>query len=134
MRKLSLEKACEHFSKVVDVEIPTIKSDIDQLLKALTINRRLIQLAHELKASKHDLKFYIMSNTSHEQFEVVRNMDLPWPLFDSIFISAAAGMRKPDLCFFEYVIDSIGVDPSQVVMIDDGPENICAARSPSSRL
>lgn len=38
-------------------------------------------------------------------------------------------MRKPDLCFFEHVIKEIGVHPSEMIMIDDTPENICAARS-----
>lgn len=38
-------------------------------------------------------------------------------------------MRKPDLCFFEHVIDHIGLHAGEVVMLDDQPENICAARS-----
>lgn len=38
-------------------------------------------------------------------------------------------MRKPDLCFFEHVIDKIGCHPNQAVMVDDQAENVCAARS-----
>lgn len=38
-------------------------------------------------------------------------------------------MRKPDLCFFQHVIDNIRLDPSQIVMVDDQVSNICAARS-----
>ena len=38
-------------------------------------------------------------------------------------------MRKPDLCFFHHVIKEIGVRPSEMVMVDDTSENVCAARS-----
>lgn len=38
-------------------------------------------------------------------------------------------MRKPVLCFFQHVIKQTGLHPSQIVMIDDTVENICAARS-----
>ncbi|KAL8673566.1 MAG: hypothetical protein Q9168_002020 [Polycauliona sp. 1 TL-2023] len=38
-------------------------------------------------------------------------------------------MRKPDLCFFQHVIRETGVHPSDIIMIDDTPENVCAARS-----
>lgn len=38
-------------------------------------------------------------------------------------------MRKPDLCFFDHVIKEIGARPDKILMVDDAPENICAARS-----
>ena len=38
-------------------------------------------------------------------------------------------MRKPDLCFFQHVIKETGVHPSEIIMIDDTAENVCAARS-----
>lgn len=38
-------------------------------------------------------------------------------------------MRKPDLCFFDHVIKEIGAHPGEILMVDDAPENICAARS-----
>jgi len=56
-------------------------------------------------------------------------MYLPWPLFSAVFTSGHVGMRKPDLCFFEHVINKIGYHPNQVVMVDDQAESIHAARS-----
>ena len=38
-------------------------------------------------------------------------------------------MRKPDLNFFHHVIKETGLDATQLVLIDDTAENICAARS-----
>lgn len=60
---------------------------------------------------------------------MVQSLDLPWSMFHRVFASGVEGMRKPDLCFFEHVIKEIGVHPSEIIMIDDTPENICAARS-----
>ncbi|EKG14268.1 HAD-superfamily hydrolase subfamily IA variant 3 [Macrophomina phaseolina MS6] len=67
--------------------------------------------------------------STQEHFEIVRRMDLPWPIITSAFASGHEGMRKPDLCFFNHVLGQINAHPSQVVMVDDEPDNICAARS-----
>lgn len=64
-----------------------------------------------------------------EHFDVVQKLDLPWSMFEYVFTSGEVGMRKPDLCFFQHVIDKIGLHPSQVLMVDDQADNICAARS-----
>lgn len=60
---------------------------------------------------------------------MVQNLDLPWAIFDKAFASGVEGMRKPDLCFFQHVVEEIRVHPSEIIMIDDTPENVCAARS-----
>lgn len=60
---------------------------------------------------------------------MVKSLDLPWEAFDKAFASGIEGMRKPDLSFFRRVIEETGAHPSQIIMIDDTPENICAARS-----
>jgi hypothetical protein len=38
-------------------------------------------------------------------------------------------MRKPDLCFYKFVLDQIKAEPSSVVFVDDRFENVTAARS-----
>ncbi|KAL8779163.1 MAG: hypothetical protein Q9194_001586 [Teloschistes cf. exilis] len=50
-------------------------------------------------------------------------------MFDKAFASGVEGMRKPDLVFYQYVIKETEVHPSEITMIDDTPENVCAARS-----
>ncbi|POS70343.1 hypothetical protein DHEL01_v211263 [Diaporthe helianthi] len=64
-----------------------------------------------------------------EHLEIVKGLDLPWSLFERVFASGLEGMRKLDLCFFDHVINEIGVHPSEMIMFDDMPENVCAARS-----
>ncbi|KAI9437650.1 hypothetical protein H4582DRAFT_291977 [Lactarius indigo] len=38
-------------------------------------------------------------------------------------------MRKPELCFFKFVLNEIKAEPSSVVFVDDKSENVLAARS-----
>jgi hypothetical protein len=52
-----------------------------------------------------------------------------WGIFERVFTSAAAGMRKPDLCFFKFVLGEIKAEPSSVVFVDNQLENVLAARS-----
>lgn len=49
-------------------------------------------------------------------------------IFDHIFISAEMKTYKPDPEIFQIVINSLGQDPSELVFVDDFPENIAAAR------
>ncbi|KAI1417078.1 HAD-like domain-containing protein [Hypoxylon sp. FL1857] len=127
--KLSLDEACKRFGKILGLDSSAVKTSLDQILRSVTVKKQLAELIPELKRIEPDLEFYIMSNICQEHFEVVRDADLPWSLFNSIFLSGALSMRKPDLCFFQHVIDAIGIEPSRIVMIDDKAANIDAARS-----
>lgn len=74
-------------------------------------------------------KLYIMSNMSREDWVYVQGLDVPWDLFDREFVSGHAGMRKPDLRFFELVLKEINMqeNPEDVLFIDDKFENVQAA-------
>lgn len=49
-------------------------------------------------------------------------------VFDHIFISAEIGLAKPDPSIYQYVIRTLGHSPSEMVFLDDFPENVAAAR------
>lgn len=68
-------------------------------------------------------------HSKQEHFKVVQSLDLPWDTFKYIFASGEAGMRKPDLCSFQYMAKRAGCLPREMLLIDDTVENICAARS-----
>jgi FMN phosphatase YigB (HAD superfamily) len=75
------------------------------------------------------LRIFAMSNMSAPDFAYTRSQLAEWGIFERVFTSADAGMRKPDLCFFKYVLGEIKAEPSSVVFVDDKPENVLAARS-----
>lgn len=53
-----------------------------------------------------------------------------WDNFDGIFCSAEMGVKKPEVAFFNYILEKLGTqDPSEVLYFDDAEENIKTARS-----
>jgi len=48
--------------------------------------------------------------------------------FERIFVSYEMGARKPEPDCYRQVLDYLALDPAAVVMIDDSPENLRAAR------
>ncbi|KAI3318548.1 HAD-like protein [Xylariaceae sp. AK1471] len=126
---ISLKKACNDFGILLGVYPAIVETSLEQAQMSLTVNFPLVQTIHDLRASNPDLKFYVMSNISREHYEIVRGLDLPWSVFTFVYASGVEGMRKPDLCSFQYIINKTGCLPNEVVMIDDTAENICAARS-----
>jgi FMN phosphatase YigB (HAD superfamily) len=89
-----------------------------------------IRFICELQAEAQGaLRIFAMSNISAPDYAVARGKPANWAIFERVFTSAAAGMRKPDLRFFKYVLDEIKAEPSSVVFVDDRFENVIAARS-----
>lgn len=68
-----------------------------------------------------------MSNVGKEDFEELAT-NLDWLLFDQVFTSAAAGMRKPELGFYRYVLDQIDLRGNDVAFVDDKEENVHASQ------
>lgn len=74
------------------------------------------------------IKVYAMSNIGAEDFaELGDRMD--WELFEDVFTSAAAGLRKPEVGFYRHVLDRIHLSGEQVAFVDDKEENVRAAES-----
>ncbi|KAI1125243.1 HAD-like protein [Nemania abortiva] len=126
---LDLKAACKYFGELLGAHPNTIETALEQAQLSLSVNVSLVRTIYDLRESNPDLKFYVMSNISREHFEMVQKLDIPWSMFASVFASGVEGMRKPDLCFFQHVINQAGLLPNELLMIDDTAENICAARS-----
>jgi hypothetical protein len=53
-----------------------------------------------------------------------------WGLFDGEYTSFEAGMIKPELGFYQHVIDSLNLaDPKTAIFVDDKVANVNAAQS-----
>lgn len=91
-----------------------------------------LELAHTLKQLGY--KLYILANWDATSFPLFKKK---FPalftyqdqdLFDGIMISGKTGMIKPDPKLFEALLVKFNIDRSQVVFIDDAPENVQAAQ------
>ncbi|TEY44842.1 hypothetical protein BOTCAL_0344g00160 [Botryotinia calthae] len=104
------------------------------IAEAFTQARACLQSDHFIVAFIRKLKIdpavrvYAMCNCGKEDFEeLATKMD--WKLFDSVFTSAEAGMRKSEPRFYRHVLDRIGLAGSQVLFIDGKKENVDTARA-----
>jgi len=90
----------------------------------------LIRFICDLQAeAQGKLRIFAMSNMSAPDYAVARTKPAEWGIFERVFISATAGMRKPDLCFFKSVLAEIKAEPSSMLFVDDNIVNVLAARS-----
>ena len=97
---------------------------------SLRSNDDFLRFIRDLRAEAQGaLRIFAMSNISAPDYAETRAKSTEWGIFERVFTSADAGMRKPDLCFFKYVLEEIKAEPSSVVFVDDRPENVLAARS-----
>ena len=107
-----------------------VRRAFDDARTSMRSNDVFIRFIRDLQAEAEGaLRIFAMSNISAPDYADVRANCTEWGIFERVFTSAAAGMRKPDLCFFEFVLGEIKAEPSSVVFVDDRIENVLAARS-----
>ncbi|KAL8786981.1 MAG: hypothetical protein Q9195_007959 [Heterodermia aff. obscurata] len=117
-------------AEVFSLPVPEIAEAFSQARDSLAPNEAMIALIHELKkASGGNLHVYAMSNISMEDYAVLSTKMADWTIFDRVFTSGHAGMRKPDIPFYSHVLQEVNLSPSETVFIDDKIENVRAARS-----
>ena len=87
-----------------------------------------------LRQLRKRYKTYILSNTNPLMFEgvIARNfaqegLDVN-AYFDGVTVSYLAHSNKPDRKIFDYTIATMGIVPEETLFLDDGPDNIEAAR------
>jgi len=74
-----------------------------------------------------------LSNTNALHWEVhARRWELD-ALFDELFLSHLMGMVKPDAAVFDHVVDVLGRPAPRILLLDDSPPNVEAARNAGLR-
>jgi len=53
--------------------------------------------------------------------------EIPLDLFDEVLSSCEAGLMKPDLRFFEMMVEKLKIRPEDCLFIDDSQKNVEAA-------
>ena len=101
-----------------------------QATDSLQPNNAMVSFIHELKeASRGAVKVYATSNVSKEDYAILSTKMAGWSIFDHVFTSGHAGMRKPDPGFYHHVLKEIEVVPEEAVFIDDKVDNVLVAKS-----
>ncbi len=84
---------------------------------------------------KEKYQCILLSNTNQIHYNFYRtNLEKVFgykkfsDLFDKTYFSHEIGMRKPDANIYKYVLDDLGLKPSELLFIDDTEKNIEAAK------
>lgn len=100
--RISQEECYRLLSEQYSLGPMELSRAIDDACASLEANDEFIQFIRTLKEeSSGTLRVYAMSNISQPDYEVLRGKPARWDVFDDIFTSAAAGMRKPNVGFFK---------------------------------
>ena len=125
------QDACYHqVAQCFSVAAPEVAEAFSQARDSLQPDNAMISFIHELKeATQGTMQVYAMSNVSKEDYAVLSTKLADWSVFNRVFTSGHAGMRKPDLGFYRHVLEEIKLAPEEAVFVDDKTENVLAARS-----
>ncbi len=97
---------------------------------SLQSNESMLAVLSELKAKADgSLRVYAMSNISKPDYAVLSTKPADWSIFDRVFISGDAGMRKPNPNFYHHVLREIQTAPQDAIFVDDKFDNVFTARS-----
>ncbi|KAJ8133003.1 hypothetical protein O1611_g621 [Lasiodiplodia mahajangana] len=122
-RDTCYELSAQRFS----IPVSEIAEAFVQSRNSLRPNDSIVAFLRDLRKDSA-IKVYAMSNVGKEDFEDLETK-MDWLLFDQVFTSAAACMRKPEPRFYSYVLEQIGLVGNQVTFIDDKEENVHAAQA-----
>lgn len=71
----------------------------------------------------------VLSNTNQLHWEHQADAPVIQKLFDCYFLSFELGLVKPDAAIFRRVAAELGLDPAEIVFLDDNQLNVNGARS-----
>ena len=91
------------------------------------LNAGLIQTIRQLKKSA-DVRLYLATNQDHTRAQWLWYTLGLGELFEDIFYSARAGVRKPEPGFFDFIEHRIGPQSQPPLFFDDTPKVIEGAR------
>lgn len=124
--KINLEEFYNDLKEEWKIEVSI--SEFSNFLKSM-IQNPFPEMLPLLIDVKKKYKLACITNTNEIQWPIVkRKLDVDI-YFDYSFISYELGMVKPDLKFFDYVIEKTQTPPSNIIFFDDSLPNINNAKS-----
>jgi len=89
-------------------------------------NDALIEIIQGMR--KNGIKCYIATEQERYRTDYIRNVMFKND-FDGVFSTAEIGFKKKDPRFFENVLESLGVDPADLIYFDDSRSKVDAAKA-----
>lgn len=90
------------------------------------VNSELVEMIKKLKDNGY--KIGLLSNYGVELRDKLKKDEI-YDLFDAIVVSSEVGCQKPELEIFKILFTNLGVEPEEVVFIDDASKSLENAES-----
>lgn len=90
------------------------------------IDQKIVDLIRELR--ENAVACYLATNQEKYRTQYMQNEMGFGQIFDGIFSSAAIGSKKPQLEFYEYIFQKLGVEKDTILYIDDTVSHVEAAK------
>ncbi|KAH9478087.1 Sesquiterpene cyclase astC [Psilocybe cubensis] len=124
--KLTNDEAHAALAKEFKVNIDDVRSAMIGAITTLSPRQEMVDLIRSLKSGR---KIYAMSNMSEHSWNMIRHAKpTHWDIFDDVFISGSVGYRKPEMLFYQHVLQKTGAKPLHTIFLDDTQENLATAR------
>lgn len=118
---------CEILGQQLGIDGTHIRTTFQNARVSLQPNHQLVDFIRELKRTT-EIAVYAMSNIPRSDMAYLQREHRPaMEIFDQVFASGFAGMRKPNPDFFKFVIEKSQLEPGQMIFVDDKTENVDAA-------
>jgi len=108
------------FAAVTGVAIPPSDHSLWAKYFSPELDRAVFGLFEELKG--RGIRLVCATNTEAAHYAHHRQ-EGHYDIFDGVYASCVMGWAKPEVEFFEKILEKEGVEPSQVLFIDDMEEN-----------
>ena len=120
----------DEFGRGLAAELELGISAADVVDRFVSFPRGLFPGAAELVGSVLDgVVTGVLSNTNALHWECQADAAVIRSLFDRTFLSFELGLVKPDAAIFHQAADDLGLDPGEIVFLDDNQINVDGARS-----
>jgi FMN phosphatase YigB (HAD superfamily) len=128
--RITQEQCYNQAAQHVPFSADEIREAFRQARDSLRPNLEVIDAIRALKkSSQGQLQIFAMSNISKEDYAYVATAVDDWQIFDRVFASGLAGMRKPEAAFYRHVLNAVDLSPRDIMFIDDKVENVLAAQN-----
>jgi HAD superfamily hydrolase (TIGR01509 family) len=120
---------CHQVGEQIGLEGSLVQSIFQIARQSLRVNGVLVDFVRGLKSST-GIRVYVMSNISNNDIDhLYRLHPSTMNIFDQVFTSGHAGLRKPDPRFFAKVIEDGQLMPGRTIFVDDKTANVAAAQT-----
>ncbi len=99
----------------------------EHMLYAISLQEEVeptVRLIKELK--QRGYRLYVLSNMSKEYIDYLRKLPV-FEYFDEQIVSCEVHLGKPNLKFYQHLLDHCNLNPDETIFIDDRKDNVEAA-------